>query len=53
LKNLDDDGVNINRVWESIRENIKASATDSLGYKLKQHKPWLDETCLKLFDERK
>jgi hypothetical protein len=31
----DDDGYNyvdMNRDWESVRENIKASATDSLGY---------------------
>jgi hypothetical protein len=31
LELLDDD-VNINRAWGSIRENIKALATDSLGH---------------------
>jgi hypothetical protein len=37
----DDDDVDINRAWENITENKKASATDSLGYyELKQHKPW-------------
>jgi phosphoglycolate phosphatase-like HAD superfamily hydrolase len=36
----DDDDVDINRVRESIRQNTKPSATDSLGYyELKQHKP--------------
>jgi hypothetical protein len=30
------------------------SAKESLGcYELKQHKPWFDEECLKLLDERK
>jgi hypothetical protein len=28
----DDDDLDINRAWESIPENMKASATDSLGY---------------------
>jgi hypothetical protein len=31
LENLNDN-VDINRTWESIRENIKASANESLGY---------------------
>jgi hypothetical protein len=32
--------VDINRAWESIRENITALATEILGYgKLKQLKP--------------
>jgi hypothetical protein len=40
LENLDDDA-DINRVWETIRENIKISAKESLGYyELKKHKPW-------------
>jgi hypothetical protein len=35
----DDDAVDINRDWESTRENIKVSATESLGYyELKLHK---------------
>jgi hypothetical protein len=28
----DDDDVGINRAWGSIRQNVTASATDSLGY---------------------
>jgi len=42
------------KVWESITENIKTSATQSLGYyELKQHKPWFDEECSKLLGRRK
>jgi len=35
------------RVWESISANRNASATE------KQHKPWFDEGCSKLLDQRK
>jgi phosphomevalonate kinase len=43
LENLDSE-VNINRVWKTIRQIIKISAKDSLGYyELKKHTPWLDE----------
>jgi hypothetical protein len=41
--------VEINSVREMIRENIKISAKESLGYfELKKHKPWFDKGCLKL-----
>jgi len=44
----------INRTWENIKENIKTSAKESLGlHKLKQHKPWLDEECIHILDQRK
>jgi hypothetical protein len=37
-----------------MRENIKISAKESLGYfELKKHKPWFDEECSKLFDQKK
>jgi hypothetical protein len=40
--------------WETIRENIKISAKESLGYcELKKHKPWFDEGCSELSDKRK
>jgi len=43
---------NIKRAWESIKENVKASATGILGYcELKQHKPCFDEECSKLLDQ--
>jgi hypothetical protein len=46
--------VGTNRVWETIRDNIKISAKESLGYyELKKHKPWFDEGCSKLLDQRK
>jgi hypothetical protein len=53
LENLGTE-VNINRVWETVRENIKISAKESLGYyELKKHKPWLDKGCPKLYHQRK
>jgi hypothetical protein len=38
--------VDINRAGETIRENIKISAKESVGYnELKNNKPWFDEEC--------
>jgi hypothetical protein len=46
--------MDINRPWETVREKIKISAKWSLGYyELKEHKPWFDEECSKLLDQRK
>jgi hypothetical protein len=53
LEDLDAE-VEIKTMWETIRENIKFSAKESLGYyELKQHKPWFDEGCSELLDQRK
>jgi hypothetical protein len=53
LEDLDAD-VEMNSAWETIRENAKKSAKERLGYfKLKKHKPWFDEGCSKLLDQRK
>jgi hypothetical protein len=53
LENFDAD-VGSNRAWETIRENITISAKESLGYyEVKKHKPWVDEGCSKLLDQRK
>jgi hypothetical protein len=53
LENLDTE-VDVNKAWEAIRENIKVSAKESLGYyEFKKHKPWFDEECSKLLDQRK
>jgi hypothetical protein len=41
--------VEINTIWETIRENKNISAKESL----KQHNPWFDEGCSKLLDQRK
>jgi hypothetical protein len=42
LLNLDTE-VDINRAWETIRENIKISAKESLDYyELKKQKQWFD-----------
>jgi len=44
------DSEDVNKAWEIIEEDIKTSATDSLGlYELKQHKPLFDEECLIFF----
>jgi hypothetical protein len=40
--------------WESIRENIKTSAKESIGYhRLKRNKAWFDDECSRLIDQRK
>jgi hypothetical protein len=45
LEDLDAE-VEINSAWRMIRENIKISAKESLGYcELKKCKPWFDEAC--------
>jgi hypothetical protein len=49
-----DESFDINNAWESIRENIKTSAKENLGYqKLKHNKPWFDDECSKLTDQQK
>jgi hypothetical protein len=46
--------VEINTIWETIRENIQISAKGSpCYYEVKQHKPWFDEGCSKLLHQRK
>jgi hypothetical protein len=53
LENLDTEG-DVNRAWETTRENIKISAKESLGYyEPKNNKSWFDEGCSKLLDQRK
>jgi hypothetical protein len=49
-----DESFDMDNAWESIRENIKTSAKENLGYqKLKHNKPWFDDECSKLTNERK
>ncbi|PNF24934.1 hypothetical protein B7P43_G09364, partial [Cryptotermes secundus] len=53
LENLETE-VDVNKAWEIMRENIKMSAKESLGYyEPKKHKPWFNEGCSKLLDQRK
>jgi hypothetical protein len=53
LKNLYDNG-DINKAWETIRENIRISAKERIGLcESKSYKPWFDEESLKLVDRRK
>jgi hypothetical protein len=48
-----DTELDVNKAWETITENIKISAKESLGYyELKKNKPWFDEGCSKLLDQR-
>jgi hypothetical protein len=53
LEDLDTE-VEINSAWETIRENIKISAKEGLGYlEFKKHKPWFNKGCSKLSAQRK
>ena len=53
MKNLND-SEDIITARENVKENTITSAKESLGlYELKQHKPWFDEGCLRLLDQRK
>jgi hypothetical protein len=53
LEDLDSE-VDINSASETIRENIKISAKESpRNYELKKNKPWFDEGCLKLLEQKK
>jgi hypothetical protein len=46
--------VDVNKACETIRENIKITAKESLGYyELNKNKPWFTEGCSKLLDQRK
>jgi hypothetical protein len=46
--------LDVKRASESIKENIKISAKEGLCYyELKQHKPWFDEGCSEISDQRK
>jgi hypothetical protein len=53
LGNLDTE-VDVDKDWETIRENINISAKESLGYyEVKKNKPWFDKGCPNLLDQRK
>jgi hypothetical protein len=53
LENVNEDQ-DINRAWESIKENIKTSATERIGmHEMKQHKTFFDEECVGILDQRK
>jgi hypothetical protein len=43
----------INNAWEIMRLNIKNSAKENLGcQKVKHNKPWFDDECSELIDQR-
>jgi hypothetical protein len=53
LEDLDAE-VDINSGCETIKENIKISAREILGYyELRKNKPWFNEGSSKLLDQRK
>jgi hypothetical protein len=53
LENLDDN-LGINKAWETIRENIRISAKESIRLcESQSYKSWFDEECLKFVDLRK
>jgi hypothetical protein len=53
LENLDDNE-GINKAWETIGENIRISAKESIGLcESKSYKSWFNEECLILVDRRK
>jgi hypothetical protein len=46
--------VDVNRLQETIRDNLKISAKKSLSYyEFKKHKPWFDKEWSELLDQRK
>jgi hypothetical protein len=48
------EGLDINNAWGSIRDQIKTSTKESLGHhRLRHNKPWFDDECSKLTDQRK
>ena len=48
------DEVDINDMWENIRDNIKVAAEESTGYyKVKKKKPWFDDDCSNVVERRK
>jgi hypothetical protein len=52
LEDLDTE-MDINNALETIRGTIKISAKESLAYCELKHKPWFNEGCSKLLDQRK
>jgi hypothetical protein len=51
-KNLDE-SLDINSAWESIRDSIRTSDKEDLGYhKLKHNKPQFDDECSKLIHQQ-
>ncbi|KAJ4446465.1 hypothetical protein ANN_13161 [Periplaneta americana] len=46
--------LDVNSVWENIRDSIKIAAQQSIGYyETKKKKPWFDEDCCMVVERRK
>ncbi|KAJ4441255.1 hypothetical protein ANN_11109 [Periplaneta americana] len=49
-----DKELDVNSVWENIRDSIKIAAEQSIGYyETKKKKPWFDEDCCMVVERRK
>ncbi|KAJ4432363.1 hypothetical protein ANN_20982 [Periplaneta americana] len=46
--------LDVNSMWENIRDNIKIAAEQGIGYyETKKKKPWFDEDCCMVVERRK
>ncbi|KAJ4437152.1 hypothetical protein ANN_17287 [Periplaneta americana] len=46
--------LDVNSVWENIRDSIRIAAEQSIGYyETKKKKPWFDEDCCMVVERRK
>ena len=46
--------IDVNKMWEAIRDTVKGAAKEHVGeMKRQKNKPWFDDECLKLHEERK
>ncbi|KAJ4444092.1 hypothetical protein ANN_05881 [Periplaneta americana] len=46
--------LDVNSVWQNIRDSIKIAAEQSIGYyETKKKKPWFDEDCCMVVERRK
>jgi hypothetical protein len=58
LLTYNDDDINnetdVNKMWETISDTVKSTAKERVGVRKRQrNKPWFDDECLKLHEERK
>ena len=53
LQEVETEENNIERYWDRVKENWKATGEEELGRRKKQHKPWISKATLGKMDERK
>ncbi|KAJ4426281.1 hypothetical protein ANN_27093 [Periplaneta americana] len=50
----DEEELDVNSIWENIRDNIKIAAEQSIGYyETKKKKPWFDKDCCMVVERKK